>query len=297
MNPIPPSLDDEALSEILDGTATDELRGRVDADPSALRRLDALRSARDLTATPVTPLDPIDMASLVQLALASDEGEDGLPLQHGEGLSSPRVVPIKGGTGAGVPGWLVAAVVVVLVGIGLSLVYSGRDDGADFATVGSQLTAEGSGDAATGLQSSARDSAAEPAPEAETSAGAGVAAESPALTTTAPGPAEGAAPTLVELGEFDDADALRIHLKDAFPEAGSDQAASEVDLDSAFRCLGKVDGMFNTGSDPLHVGLATIAGERSVVYELPYRADDGRDTTLVVAVGERTCIPTLSFQR
>ena len=55
--------------------------------------------------------------------------------------------------------------------------------------------------------------------------------------------------------------------------------------------------MFGTGSEPVHVGLATLAGEATVVYELPYRTDDGRDTTLVVAVGELTCIPSLSFQR
>ena len=106
------------------------------------------------------------------------------------------------------------------------------------------------------------------------------------------------APVLVPLGSFPDPDALRVHLRDGFPEATPDAApATETDVDAAFRCLGKIDGMFNTGSEPAHVGLATVANEPTVVYELPYRTDDGRDTTLVVAVGELTCIPSLSFQR
>lgn len=295
-----PSFDDVQLSAALDGHVEPEVAARLDQDPAARIRLDQLRTARDLVATAaVPPLADAEIDRLLATALeaADPAAGDGRNAAPGSAPPAAMVAPSRGRRPDPVPPWLVAAVVVVLVGIGLALVYTGRDDGADvaFETVGQSISGAAD-DRAGGDDGSA-------ALEAPDAAASGAAESDPAedtpSTTLSGGEASTAtAPELVPLGSFADADALREHLRDGFPAADAGSApATETDVDAAFRCLGKIDGMFGTASEPVHVGLATVAGEATVVYELPYRTDEGRDTTLVVAVGELTCIPSLSFQR
>ena len=314
MTTSPPPLDDLQLSDALDGDAGPDVAARLAADPAARARLDQLRAARDLVAAgEVAPLPGATVDRLVAAALDSLDATDATDTDpvatgHGHGDDGgygdgkgegdgthPIVAPGPSRRTGSVPPWLVAAVVLLLLGIGLTLVYTGRDDGTDvaFDTVGSSI-ADGSAATDAGRSTDEETAALESGDAPDV---AGTAVDAPS-TTGAPQAGTTSAPVLVPLGSFPDPDALRVHLRDGFPEATPDAApATETDVDAAFRCLGKIDGMFNTGSEPVHVGLATVADEPTVVYELPYRTDDGRDTTLVVAVGELTCIPSLSFQR
>jgi hypothetical protein len=308
MTTTPPPFDDLQLSAALDDDVDAEVAARIEQDPEARVRLDQLRTARDLVAAAtVDPLPRATVEHLLTTALGAADADTDTG-EAGPAPTAPAVVaPSPGRRPGSAPAWLVAAVVLVLMGVGLTLVYAGRDDDTEVAVseVGQSVdeSADGGAGARTDAETGAPDgpdtgsaAAAEaeaPEPDGAATEGAGT-DDAPTATTLSPT----GAPVLVPLGSFTDADALRVHLRDGFPTpAAGSEPATETDLDAAFRCLGKIDGMFGTGSEPVHVGLATVAEEPTVVYELPYRTDDGRDTTLVVAVGELTCIPSLSFQR
>jgi hypothetical protein len=68
MNNMSPA-DDEFLSSYLDGEATPEGIARIESDSTLLARVEELRAARDLIATPVTPLSAPDVDALVGAAL------------------------------------------------------------------------------------------------------------------------------------------------------------------------------------------------------------------------------------
>lgn len=296
-----PPLDDLDLSAVLDHEADDTVADRLSQDPDAQLRLEQLRTARDAVAgASVADLPPDTVDALIAAAVAAaDEQPD-----HDD-VPGPEVVPVPlSRRRRPVPQWAVAAVVVVLVGLGLSLVWSGRDDDSDmaFQEIGSSIAAED--------PNSVEDMNAAAEAGADAAAGTaedGLAEEATATdgdaTTTAPsaGVVPGA-PNLVFLGEFTDADALRVHLRDTFPTESVEmpdgfETGVGDDLTAAFRCLGKVDGLFEPLGEPTAVGLAAVAGEPTVVYELPFRTDDGRETSLVIAVDEISCVPVLSFQR
>jgi hypothetical protein len=61
--------DDELLSSYLDGEATPEGIARIESDPTLLARVEELRAARDLIATPVTPLPAPDVDAVIGAAL------------------------------------------------------------------------------------------------------------------------------------------------------------------------------------------------------------------------------------
>lgn len=304
-----PPLDDLDLSAVLDGDASDDVLARLAGEPGARDRLERLRAAQAaLAGASVEPLPERTVDSLVATALtagdlpaeASTESHEG---SDGGSTDDAIVAPLPSRRRKPPPPWAVAAVVIALVAIGLTLVWGGLDDDGDedlaLRTADSSMTyedAEGAGE---------RESD-DPAPEAETSAPSSEADDAAAgsshfdgeVTTTVPGPGVDASePQVVALGEFADADALRVHLRDAFPTDPIDSARGDDVLTAAARCVGKLDGLFGASGDPTIVGSATVAGEAVVAYELPFRTDDGRDTTLVMAVGEATCIPVLSFQR
>jgi hypothetical protein len=305
MTTTPPPFDDLQLSAALDDDVDAGVAARIEQDPEAQVRLDQLRTARDLVAAAtVDPLPRATVDHLLTTALGAADTDTDTD-EAGSAPTAPDVVaPSTGRRPGPVPAWLVAAVVLVLMGVGLSLVYAGRDDDTEVAVSevgqsGAEAADGGAGartDGETGAPDAGSTAAAEaeaPEPDGAATEGAGT-DDAPTATTLSPT----GVPVLVPLGSFTDADALRVHLRDGFPApAAGSEPATETDLDAAFRCLGKIDGMFGTGSEPVQVGLATVADEPTVVYELPYRTDDGRDTTLVVAVGELTCIPSLSFQR
>jgi hypothetical protein len=262
MTTSPPPLDDLQLSDALDGDAGPDVAARLAGDPAARARLDQLRAARDLVAAgEVAPLpdatvdrlvaaalDPLDAPTAIDTdPVATGQGDDGQG--EGEGDSEadgtvPIVAPGPSRRSGTVPPWLVAAVVLLLLGIGLTLVYTGRDDGTDvaFDTVGSSI-ADGSAATDAGRSTDEETAALESGDAPDV---AGTAVDAPS-TTGAPQAGTTSAPVLVPLGSFPDPDALRVHLRDGFPEATPDAApATETDVDAAFRCLGKIDGMFNT---------------------------------------------------
>jgi hypothetical protein len=296
MSTEPPPLDDLDLSAVLDGEATDEVRARLADDVEAQARLEALRAARDsLAAAQVEPLTDDVVDDLVTIAL--DRGAEA-PVDPGDPIDDAVVAPLAARHRRQIPPWLVAAVVVVLVGLGLTLVWTGRDDGAEmtFETVGSSISAD---------DRTLDDAAREGAPGASSSAGLDGGAtdqsdqaEAAAPSSTVDGTVVDRLP-LVELGAFTDADALRVALRDGFPTTpvADEGPATDDALTAAARCLGKVDDLFGTTGDPVAVGVAVVDGSDVAVLELPFRTDDGRATSLVLAVDQRSCIPLLSFQR
>jgi len=62
--------DDEVVSAVLDGEATDEEVARVRADAGLTARLDELRAARDAIAAPVTGPSPADRDAAIAAAMA-----------------------------------------------------------------------------------------------------------------------------------------------------------------------------------------------------------------------------------
>lgn len=312
MNAHTEPLDDLELCSVLDGEASPEVLARLQNDPAGQSRLDQLRAAREAVgSSSVEPMEAATLDDMIGRALA----ELGKPSPAGtdsEGPGSDVVAPLSRTAKRSVPSWLVAAVVVVLVGIGLGLVRSGTrsDSEAKFETAGaaissrsdpSELDESAGTDSALAVEESASDAAADdaaassPLPEAE--AGEGSAGLS---TTTAPSTAPSAEAQLVQLGDFEDTDDLREHLRGGFPTepiVDTDRGDGVTDLAAASLCLNKVKGLLDLSGEPIAAGLATVADQPMVVYELAYVTDDGRDTTVVMAVGELTCIPELTFQR
>lgn len=76
-----PRPDDELVSAVLDGEATDDERARVEADPAARRRLAELAAVRDLVAAPVpVPAGARDRAvaaALAQFDLGAADADPG----------------------------------------------------------------------------------------------------------------------------------------------------------------------------------------------------------------------------
>ena len=106
-DPLSP-LSDEDLSAVIDGEASPAVIARVEADPRAQARLTALREAiARLQAEPAAPLDQKTVDRLITRALSPAP----------DGLSSP---PSRAGRRTP-PSWLVAAVVLACMAIGLGL--------------------------------------------------------------------------------------------------------------------------------------------------------------------------------
>ncbi len=309
-----PPLDDLDLSAVLDGEADEAVLERLSADPAAQARLGQIEAVRALVATAPVPEPSADQVdALVATAIAAADidptsGAHGAPNDTRSGaehLTGTTPVPASRRSRA-VPPWLVAAAVVVLVALGLSLVWMGRDADTQvaFDQVGASIDSQATSgaDAGASRNESFDDDAEAPDTAAAEMAPDALLEDAPSGAPTTTGPRSGAdVPTLVHLGEFSDVDALREHLREGFPADPSDGSLPETgiedDLAAAFRCLGKVDGLFEPAGDPTDVGLAIVDGQPNVVYDLPYVTDEGRETTLVIAVDEVSCIPVLAFQR
>lgn len=132
MTDLSPS-DDELLSSFLDGELTDDeaarLNTRLTVEPALRSRLDALRQAADLAATPVPPLDAATSDSLVATALAAGASPPGVT-DLGTARSARRTR--RGARLAA------AAAVVLVVGASIPLLANLSDsDDADTASSGS----------------------------------------------------------------------------------------------------------------------------------------------------------------
>ena len=265
-DPLSP-LSDEDLSAVIDGEASPAVIARVEADPRAQARLTALREAiARLQAESAAPLDQKTVDRLIMRALSPAP----------DGLSSP---PSRAGRRTP-PSWLVAAVVLACMAIGLGLVWSGRPNaGSDTLTAATQKSSSDGG-----IES---DKATPSAPHD--------------LATTAPA-ASGyqAASGIIELGSFASGDALRLSLKERFPTESPLPNASTASLTNlqVDRCEAQVQNILDITTTPTSVGHAIVASDPVLVYEFPASSAVGRKPVpLVAAVVVDTCAQVFTFQR
>lgn len=278
-----PPLTDDELSAHLDGVDDGNVAERLDSDAAGRERLERLdRARRALATATVDPLPPDVADRLVATAL---EGED------------PVVVPIapRRPRRAGPPGWAVAAVVAVLLGIGLTLVWQGRNAD-DQQTAGGRTTA----DETVAGRDAGRSAADLTEPEVAD------ASETDALLPDHGAPTEGAPTTIapapgtatVALGTFPDPDALRESLATTFPTTSATTADPAPSDAALARCAKQMRLTLSLDAGPTHQGWATVDGEQVLVYEFPSRSfTDGSPTTLVTAVGAEACDQVAIFQR
>jgi hypothetical protein len=154
--------DDEIVSAVLDGEATPEERARVEADPVLAARLAELTAVRDAVAAPVTPP-------------AADLRERAIAAAMAERRSKPEpfgnVRPLRSRS-ADVPRFLAvaAAILVVLVGVGILARSGGRDDAGSSDDAALSAPDESSAPEAAGGES--EEAAADAAPDLESVQGA-----------------------------------------------------------------------------------------------------------------------------
>lgn len=284
MSTDPTPLTDEDLSADLDSEATPEVRARIAADPAAQARRAELAAAAARLATPVAPLADDEVDALIAGALEQP-------------LAPPAPSSRRRG---GVPQWAVAAVLVLLVGAGLALIWSGRTDDAEERSAGDAATSEQAGEAAADealpedLVLPDHGSGAMDGTESSTASGAGA-----ATTTTSP-PAAAALGPLTFVGSFGTGDELRAALATSFdPAPGADGSEVEVPADAAVeRCQDQLEITLGLEGAPTNRGYAVVGDEVVLVYEYD-RASfaDGSPTQLIAAVGVDACQEVVFFER
>ena len=297
-----PLISDDDLSLALDGEASPELQARIDASPEAQARLDALRAAAARVATPPPALADDQVDALISAALDAPVAPVA-PRTRSQRRATP---------------WLVAASVIVLMAIGLSLVWAGRSSDDDQASAKLNDLAAESADASGGGSNGADSSFTESGSSAEDQASAPVAGGHGAPTTVAGTTSSTADLPLLYLGSFPSADAFRnataSSLTDAWSASGGEVAyqgdssdagrssgsasASAPSPDAVDRCGEQLQVTLSTKSAPIQTGYASVDGEQVLVYEFATAsARDGKDTTLVAAVGPDACDEVVIFER
>ena len=274
---------DEELSAAIDGEADDAVVARIAASPTAGARQAELQDAADrIAASGVPPLDPDTVDRLI-----------------GEAIDTPlapvrterprrRLAPLA-----------VAAAVVVLMALGLTLIWAGRGAKSDQAS----STAK-SGSVASTI-----------APESALAAGsAGTSAPQPSAggsaTTTNSGSASDYAASGVQfLGTFPSGAKLReatavslakaSALEDVARANGNAGTSSKVPTDKALaRCADQLKVTLSMKAGPTATAYAIVDGDLALVYEFDTTsAKDGTPTTLVAAVGATACDPIVIFER
>lgn len=299
MTDLPPPTDDD-LSLALDGEADADLLARIEASPGARARLEELRAAQSLLASStVAALDDDVVDDLIASAV-----DTPIAPQH-QRTRRPR----------GAAPWLVAAAVIVLMAIGLSLVWAGRSSDQDkadasFDAVGAEIEQQ-AGDAGADSSFSERSSGGRSAPDT-VSGGHGAA-------TTSGSPSASADTPLLYLGAYASADDLRAatatSLADAqtngetglafgspSPESGDATGFSAEDPPERAgvdRCAEQLQVTLSMKAAPLQTGYATVDGKDVLVYEFATASarDADRETTLVAAVGADACDQVVIFER
>lgn len=272
---------DEDVSSVVDGLADDDTAARVRAQAGA--RLTAFEDSRRLVGEAgVAPLpaDIVDELVANAVAALTDEAKDDV--SSTESITTPQQ-PVRDRARTAVPAWLVAAAVVVMMAIGITLIGTGRNNetASKFTTVGSSISAD---------DSRAAEESAASAPSADAGA---------AATTTVAGATAGSvsdATSVTELGDFADPDALRVALRVGF--GALDAPSRELPTVVVERCQSQAEVTLALTGDPTNVGVATVAKREVLVYVYPYQVDDHPDVTqIVVARGRDACDPVLTFQR
>jgi len=154
MNDIPPPIDDEVVSAVLDGEATAAERALVEGSPEGRARLEELRRAAAAVAGPVEPLDAPMADELVGRALAARPGAAPAPDELAARRARRGVVTRRA------LGAVAAVAAVVLVALGLADL--GGGDGTERAGSGGSAysvatDAEGATDALAGAAASVPD--------------------------------------------------------------------------------------------------------------------------------------------
>jgi len=111
--------DDEIVSAVLDGEATDEEVARVDADAALTARLGELRAARDAIAAPVSLPSPADRDAAVAAAMTESVSAKVRPVVDMRDRRRRRALRVAS----------IAAALLIVVGIASAIAaLSSRDD-------------------------------------------------------------------------------------------------------------------------------------------------------------------------
>ena len=293
---------DDDLSLAHDGEADAELLARIEASPEAQARLEQLRAASRLVGNaPVPPLADGTVDELIATALDTPVA----PARRTSTTSRRR----------GAAPWLVAASVVLLMAVGLSLVWAGRSSDDD------QASATKASESADGIEAAGGGSVADSAsPSAEERTAAGmVPGGHGAPTTTAAATGSQAVPPIVYLGTYPSGDRLRAATASSFTEAldasGSplefgdpDPGAGGEEINRTMpappaqtavdRCAEQLQITLSLEAGPLQTGYAVVDDTDVLVYEFATTsARDAKETTLVAAVGADACDEVVLFER
>ena len=306
MNDMSPA-DDELLSSYLDGEATSEEVARIETDPTLLARVEELRAARDLVATPVTPLPSDEVDTMLAAALdASTTAPVVTGIERARRRRSDRVRTMV----AVAAGVLLIAIAVPVLG---SL---GSDSGDDDTATADMSEMDAPGDDDAGDDTAGDDEAAddtfslESAPAAadsdddrgdDTAAEDNMADDDPADDDDSddPAPDDGGATsttTVVTAGlqtldpVLDDAELLRAveGRLDAYANEVQSDAAAFEERDAA-ACTDDFDFLTASSEIVLVDSTVTSVGGAATAVVLGYQPADGKYVLYTTPVA--TCSP------
>lgn len=268
--------DDDLVSAVLDGEATEDERARVAADPVLAARLTEFAAAADQVAAPVAARAPTDRDRAISAAVAERQRRDDVvvAMRGPHRRHSQHILAVA------------AAVLVVLLAAGFLIAQVGDDTGS-----GNDTAASGSDDSASDAESASDTVAAEAGDADDGDAAAfedtatydlGAVANDEAVRNALV--AAGAVNQSTLSADDGGSDAVTGTTVASLPEAapvpgGSDDC--QIRLEEADPSL---DGRLVKAS-------ATFAGDRAVVYVFG-TADGGRQVTVVTA---DTCVTLASF--
>lgn len=304
--PLPP-LSDEDLSAALDGMAGPDVEARIQADPSALARLGALRAASEAIGdAPTVGPEAFDALIIRAIEVGTDPAADArtedatvvTPPTTPDGVVTPLAPRRR--VSAGAQRWLVAAAVVALVAIGLGLVYSGtRDNRTQTAATGIQQdrnAASGETDATASRDDGKESSGAEANDHAFDAAPGQSGAEAvPELEADAMEPAD-----LHQLGSFEDVSSLRTMLRAGFPQDAPTVEGDRPNNAAVTRCndfIQTVLGDVSLSPDPDEVGQATVDGDEYLIYEFSVTDNADVGSKLITAAEPQSCDLLFTFVR
>jgi hypothetical protein len=255
----PAPLSDDDLSADLDDEAGIDVRARLIDDPrAAARQAELASAARWLRGAPAVDLADDQIDALVAGAL--------------EALDTPESP--RGSRRAAGP-WLVAAAVVALMAVGLTMIWSGRENDADTAAAPTTTVA-------ADVQSDS-DTAEErlTSPESESAAPSTTSSDSPYL------------------GTFADAEGLRGALASSLAaDATTESPIAAPSAATVARCEQQLQISLELNGEPRASGYAVVDDRLVLVYEWDHESFvDGRPTTLVTAVGGDACDEVALFER
>jgi hypothetical protein len=282
----PTPFTDDDLSADLDGEVTSAVHDAIEDDPAARARRAELARARALVASSSTPSLAPDVAERL-LDAAIDAADRPLA----------PVAPLRRWRGPAP--WQVAAAVILLVAVGLSLVYTGRDQVDDLASTAATSLDDGAEGEQLAGGSEGLDGSNGAGPEA-----LDLPPHGGDLATSAPasrgGVAESAGPEATYLGSFGSADELRAALA-LVTEADQTVQAPAIDppsVASLDRCDDQIQVVLEIDAPASIRGYALVDGRVVLVYEYARPSfADGTPTTLVVGVGVEACEQVITFER